>query len=199
VKKVVIPIVIVVAIALIVCLVPLKDVAYAVTVDYEDAVTYYEEEPYEETETYYKPLEYQLEEQPFGTHGWDSGLYFTLMNCSDIAGNFTFRMTTYCMEGQIPEDAIFSDSQITILEKIIYLEPQETVEVHWSSDETGMAHATNFQCYLGWEILPEEVERERTVIKYRQVEKQRIVMRQRQEIRYKKVTLLDYLLHYSEE
>ena len=41
-----------------------------------------------------------------------------------------------------------------------------------------------------------EVEAERTVTKYQQVEKERIVIKQRQETRYMKVTLLDYLLHY---
>jgi hypothetical protein len=40
------------------------------------------------------------------------------------------------------------------------------------------------------------VEKERTVTKYRQVEKQRTVTKQRPETRYKKVTILDYLLHY---
>jgi hypothetical protein len=33
--------------------------------------------------------------------------------------------------------------------------------------------------------------------RYREVEKQKIMIRQRQETRYKKVTLFDYLVHYS--
>ena len=40
------------------------------------------------------------------------------------------------------------------------------------------------------------VEKERTVTKYRQVEKQRTVTKQRPETRYKKVSILDYILHY---
>ena len=40
--------------ALVVCLVPLKTVAYAVTVDYEDTEIYYVDEPYEVTEIYYE-------------------------------------------------------------------------------------------------------------------------------------------------
>jgi len=40
------------------------------------------------------------------------------------------------------------------------------------------------------------VEKERTVTKYRQVEKQRTVTKRRPETRYKKVTILDYLVHY---
>ena len=44
--------VVVTILALVVCLVPLKEVAYAVTVDYEDTETYYENEPYQVTENY---------------------------------------------------------------------------------------------------------------------------------------------------
>ncbi|MBA7503125.1 hypothetical protein ES706_01732 [subsurface metagenome] len=40
------------------------------------------------------------------------------------------------------------------------------------------------------------VEKQRTVTKYRQVERERVVTKQRPETHYKKVTLLDYLLHY---
>ncbi len=36
----------------------------------------------------------------------------------------------------------------------------------------------------------------RTVTKYRNVEQQRVVTKERRETRYKKVTSLDYLLHY---
>ncbi len=40
------------------------------------------------------------------------------------------------------------------------------------------------------------MEKVRTVTKYMQVEKERTVTKQRTETRYKKVTLLDYILHY---
>jgi len=50
-------IVVIVALALVVCLAPLKTVAYTVMVDYEDTQTYYENVPYEVTENYteYEP------------------------------------------------------------------------------------------------------------------------------------------------
>ena len=44
--------IVIAVLALVVCLVPLKEVAYAVTVDYEDTETYYENEPYEDIGTY---------------------------------------------------------------------------------------------------------------------------------------------------
>lgn len=49
-----------------------------------------------------------------------------------------------------------------------------------------------------WEVSPQEVTKTKVVkvTKYRQVEKQKTVTKQRPETRYKKVTLLDYLLHY---
>ena len=46
--------VIVLIIALVVCLVPGVEVAYTVTVDYQDTETYYEDEPYEDTGSYYE-------------------------------------------------------------------------------------------------------------------------------------------------
>jgi len=40
--------------ALVVCLIPLKTVAYTVMVDYQDTETYYEDEPYQ------LPLDYEV-------------------------------------------------------------------------------------------------------------------------------------------
>jgi len=51
--------VVIAIIALVVCLIPLKQVAYAVAVDYEDTETYYENEPYEDAETYYEDEPYE--------------------------------------------------------------------------------------------------------------------------------------------
>lgn len=46
--------VIIAVVAIVVCLVPLKEVAYTVTVDYQDTETYYETEPHE------APLDYKV-------------------------------------------------------------------------------------------------------------------------------------------
>ncbi|MBA7502825.1 hypothetical protein ES706_01422 [subsurface metagenome] len=74
-KKIVIGTVVTLVALLIICLVPLKEVAYTVTVDYEDTETYYEAEPYEETETYTEtvPLDYEVvdsDEHIEGLHLW---------------------------------------------------------------------------------------------------------------------------------
>lgn len=62
-RKAAIGIGIVIAVAaLVVCLAPLKTVAYEVTVDYEDVETYYENEPYQVTENYTEimPCDYKV-------------------------------------------------------------------------------------------------------------------------------------------
>lgn len=46
-KKLVVPLCVLLTAGLVVCLVPLKEVSYVVTVDYEGTETYYETEPYE--------------------------------------------------------------------------------------------------------------------------------------------------------
>ncbi len=64
--------VVIAIVALVVCLVPLKEVAYAVTVDYQDTETYYEDEPYEDIETYRETvrLQYRVLDS-FTNEGWD--------------------------------------------------------------------------------------------------------------------------------
>jgi hypothetical protein len=54
--------VVIAILALVICLAPLKEVAYAVTVDYEDTETYYENEPYQVTENYSEavPCDYRV-------------------------------------------------------------------------------------------------------------------------------------------
>lgn len=59
--------VVIAILALVVCLVPLKEVAYTVTVDYQDTETYYVDEPYEDTETYYEEEPYQDVETYYDT------------------------------------------------------------------------------------------------------------------------------------
>ena len=53
-------------------------------------------------------------------------------------------------------------------------------------------------CREHWDITPENVTKTKNmqVAKQKQVEKQRTVTKQRPETHYKKVTLLDYFLHY---
>jgi ABC-type transport system substrate-binding protein len=82
-KNVVTSIVVVVAVALVVCLVPLKEVAYAVTVDYEDTETYYEQDMYYELqERYYEDAPSIMLCQPLSRHYFTKyihGFYFNPM------------------------------------------------------------------------------------------------------------------------
>jgi len=194
--------VIAVVVALVACLVPLKEVAYTVTIDYQDTETYYEDEPYEVMEICYEPLEYQYLGWGFG-----GGPHYKLMNRGEVAGHFTVRLVLYTIGEDkyldlvweypqgFPEEVIESNFQKSVIEEILYLKPKEEGEVQWSWEELGVDPAETE--YDGrWEVLPEEVGGEKTVIRYKQVQKQRTVTKQRPETRYKKVTLLDYLLHY---
>jgi hypothetical protein len=199
-KKVMIGIGIVIAIALVVCLVPLKEVAYAVTVDYEDTETYYENEAYNATETYTEdvPLSFEaddyvktdtiLEHQQVII----GGIVFQdevvevpievacikVKNTDDIAGNFTVSFSGF--------EPMFGEHSLT-----------KALSLNAGQQKTAECPAESINDW-SYKVTPstKEVEGERTVIKYRQVEKQRTVTRQRQETRYKRVTLLDYLLHY---
>jgi hypothetical protein len=199
-KKVMIGIGIVIAIALVVCLVPLKEVAYAVMVDYEDTEIYYEDEPYLANETYIEdmPLDFEAHDyirtDTIKEHHQIiiGGIVFQdeivevpievacvkVKNTDDIAGNFTVSFSGF--EPMFGELSLTTTLSLNTGQQKIAECPADSID-NWS-----------------YEITPstKEVEAERTVTKYRQVEKQRIVTKQRQEIRYKKVTLLDYLLHY---
>ena len=187
--------------ALVACLVPLVNVAYTVTIEYQDTETYYEDEPYEVTETYIEavPLDYRvtkfydrddvLKERQRIVIG---GIVFqdevvetpievacvSVKNTDTVTGTFKvwFSVSEPMFEG-LP-------SEVTLT-----LSPGQIKTAEYPAEELGDWTYT---------VTPstKEIERERTVTNYRQVEKQRIVTKQRPETRYKKVTLLDYLLHY---
>ncbi|MFW6105168.1 MAG: hypothetical protein ACOC7P_01140 [Chloroflexota bacterium] len=184
--------------ALVLCLVPLRDVPYTVMVDYEDIETYYEDEPYEDIETYTEtvPLDYEVVESDIDVGGLTATVSVVVRNKDDIAGTFTVALTiiygcTFIGPGSIEITSMFASD-----EKELYLKPNKTGTATFSADNPYPANcAVNSWDY---EVTPgiKEIEQERTVTKYRQVERQRTVTKQRQETRYKKVTLLDYLLHY---
>jgi len=192
--------IVIAVLTIVVCLVPLKWVSYRVTVDYEDTETYYEDEPYQDTETYieevlldFKANGYISPETREEHHYIVIGGFVIedeiveidievakvdVMNLDNVAGNFTVTFTGF--------EPMFGDISLMTT---LHLDPgeQETAECPADSIDT-----------WDYEVTPgtKEVEQEKTVTKYRQVEKQRTVTKQRLEIYYKKVTLLDYLLHY---
>ena len=199
-QKVMIGLGIVVAIAaLVICLVPLKEVAYAVIVDYEDTETYYESEPYEDVETYTEtiPLDYEVIESDEDVEGHTATVRVVVRNQDSVGGIFTVDFSIIYGCTFIGPGSIELTSMVASDEQELYLEPDDTGTATYSADNPYPAN-----CGLSswsYDVTPgtKEVERERTVTKYRQVEKQRTVTKQRQETRYKKITLLDYLLYYQ--
>jgi len=105
--------VIIAVVAIVVCLVPLKEVAYTVTVDYQDTETYYETEPYE------APLDYKVVksyvDKDTVTHTgrisiggvivsedtWEETIpvgCVTVQNTDRVSGTFTVRFSFYSKE-----------------------------------------------------------------------------------------------------
>ena len=189
---------VIVVAALVVGLVPLREVAYEVTVDYEDTETYYENEPYQDTETYTEtvPLDYEVVDTDIDVDGQTATVSVAVRNQDNISGAFTVELSviygcTFISPGSIEITSLLASDEQEVL-----LEPNDTETAIYSADNPYPANCA-FDSW-SYDVTPstKEVERERTVTKYRQVEKQRTVTKQRQETRYKKVTLLDYLLHY---
>jgi len=194
-------VVVIAIIAIVVCLVPLKTVAYTVMVDYEDIETYYEDEPYEVTENYTEnvPLSFEangyVEEDVIyehqqiiigGTVFQDEIVkvpiyiaYINVENTDDVAGEFVVSFSGF--------EPMFGELSLTT-----------TLSLNPGQQKTAECPADSIDDW-SYEVTPgtKEVEAQRTATKYRQVEKQRTVTKQRQETHYKKVTLLDYLLHYK--
>ena len=184
--------------ALVVCLLPLKEVAYAVTVDYEDTETYYENEPYNATEPYTEtvPLDYEVVDTEERIDGDTAVVSVVVQNQDSIAGTFIVDLNvvygcTFIAPGSIELTSMFASD-----EEELYLEPNDMGTATYSVDNPYPANCDVDS--WSYDVTPDtkEVEKERTVTKYQQVEKQRTVTKQREEIRYKKVTALDYLLHY---
>jgi hypothetical protein len=228
-QKVMIGLGIVVAVtALIICLAPLKTVAYTGMVDYEDIETYYEDDPYQVTENYTEvvPCDYKViksydeivkvlyrDDEEFPGVPREVGFgdpapkgYVVVKNADNITGTFTIHFS-FCewdeyISGFFPIEE-YQEGEVTL-----NIEPGESDTAVFLAYRLGTGGGNGgleefFDYEPGgwdWEYTITEatktVEQQRTVTKYRQVEKQRTVTKQRQETHYKKVTLLDYLLHY---
>jgi len=189
-------------VAIVVCIPPLKNVAYKVMVDYEDTQTYYEDEPYLETETYIEqvPLDFKsdgyvrtetMEEHQqiiIGDVVFQDEIVevefnvakVDVMNLDDVAGDFAVSFFGF--------EPMFGEISST---RTLTLDPGEL--------ETAECPAESSIDDWDYEVTPSTkgVEMERTVTKYEQVEKQRTFIRQVEETQYKRVTILDYLLHYK--
>ncbi len=246
--------------AFVVCLVPLKEVSYAVAVDYQDTEAYYEDEPYEDIEKYtvtepYEDIETYRETVPLQyrkldsfiahgvsekseeamrhravTYGYDLpdkivmgdyyALYVVVQNLDDIPGTFEVRYTLTTANKSAAEKQKMliqrTPEEFAELKREYY---EGSIKLYLEPGKAGVAICPPGGIYIApdrvpfdhkHEIIPDtkgiekqrtvtkyrQVEKERTITKYRQVEKERTAMKQRLETRYKKVTLLEYLLQY---
>lgn len=188
--------VVIAILALVACLVPLKEVAYAATVDYQDTETYYEDEPYEVTETYSEavPLDYEVVESEGHAERVTAVFSVVVRNEDNIAGTFTVDFSVFYGCTFIEPGSIQVTTMPFSHEEELYLESNDTGTATYSIDNEYPANCDVDS--WSYDITPDtkKVEKERTVTKYRQVEKQRTVTKQRPETRYKKVTLLEYLM-----
>ena len=184
-KKIVISVVIVVAIALVVGFVPIMEVPY------QDTETYYENESYNATETYTEAVPLSFETNDYVKADTIKehhqiiigGIVFQdeivevpiqvacveVENTDEVAGNFTVSFSGF--EPMFEEYSLTTILSLGIGEQKTAECPAESID-NWS-----------------YEVTPstKEVEAERTVIKYRQVEKERTVTH------YKKGSIFEYL------
>ena len=155
--------------AIVVCAIPLKTVSYTVSVPYQDVEEYQVEEPLSYTIPHYED---DYEEINGGNYNEKAVYsYLEISNADDVAGDFTVTWRCEC-----PGDNVYVGYIPT---KQVYVRPAQT-EAIWDN-ETIPAN-----CQLYWQVSPPT----KTVTKYRIVEKQR------QETRYKNVTILEYLTSY---
>lgn len=227
--------VIILVAALVVCLVPLKTVAYTVMVDYEDIETYYEEEPYQ------VPLDYEVIKSYTDTDSYKERRQIViggvvlqdevvevfypigcvvLKNTANLSGTFNVQFTFYALDkldaamfGGFPdfkfEDYFAAEDPDSFLDKLdwdnldwdkimifceeynrqenITLQPGETGTVTVSVQDIDINK-------MAWKSKYTITKPTKT--EYKQVEKQRTVTKYRQETRYKSVTILEYLTSY---
>lgn len=194
-KKAVIGIVIAVAIGLVVGFVPLIEVPYPVTVQYQDTETYYVDEPYEVIETYSEtvPLDYEVVRSEGYVEGITCVVSVVLRNLDGIAGTFTVDFSviygcTFISPGSIQVTSMFASD-----EKELHLAPNAKGTATSSVDNEYPANCDVDS--WSYDVTPstKEVEKERTVTEYRQVEKERTVTKEREETHYKKVPIFEYL------
>lgn len=165
---------------LIIWLAPVMTAAYTVSVPYQDTETYYVSEPYQAQVE--KNLTYSVTNSS-ASNSWDlsRGCYayasVTLLNTDTSPGTFVVRFAFPAL------NRTYTDSATG------YIFPGQ------SKTLTGLADT---DCGEDWNWNYDITPGTKTVTEtqYQQVERQRIVTKDREETRYKKVAVLDYLLHY---
>lgn len=197
-KAAVFGIVIVIATALVVGFLPLMEVPYTKTIQYQDTETYYVDEPYEVIEPYTEtvPLNYEVVKsyvanekytEPYLVRTCWGGVQektrvvriqvasVEVRNTDDTAGSFNVSFSGFTPSNPAPP----------------------TVQLDLSPGEIKTARCPSEYVYKWrYNVTPgtKEVEKERTVTEYREVQKERTVTRERTETHYKEVTIFEYLL-----
>ena len=164
---------VVIVLALVICLVPLRDEAYAVTVDCQEPVTEhvalsFEVNDYMRTDT--------IEE------------YRQTSNCGCTPSKLVeVEVQVACLDVKNTDD-IAGDFMVTLsgLEAGSPFSQNFTLSLNVSERETVEYQAEVIDCW-DFEVIPN----------VKKVETGEFITKQREEIRYKKVTALDYLLHYK--
>ena len=192
--------VIVTIVALVVCLIPLKEVAYSVTVDYQDTETYYENVTHEVPLAHGGHfLGHSFFQENFPREFYDEKLVMVgwrILNRDEIAGNFELHLTLWAIDRDEYEYwDLRCDPGVIIVRKYgdvyerwdeVHLESGEVQDVVFKFPEVNSDYITDeiIEVYPDKKTITEKVEKQRTVTK------------QRPETRYKKATLLDYFLRY---
>jgi len=155
------------------CAVPIQTVSYTVTIQSQVPETYYEEEPYSTLVN--RPLRYKVFSHEYGTEY--STLVVSLVNIDEVSGWFEVKFMLQ------PYDPSYV---WLVLEDSARLNPSEqwfaTVANEYGYDLSEWKY----------EVSPETKTIAET--QYRQVAKERLVRKDFIETRYKKVSMLNYLL-----
>ena len=163
---------IVVILILVVCLVPIRDEAYAVTINYTEPATEYVALSYKVND--YMKTEIVEEYQQTGSCGCSRKLVeveyqifcLDVKNTDDVPGHFLVMLFG------IADSSPYSKNV--------------TLSLNVSEQKTAEYQAEVIDC-CDWEIIPS----------VKNVETGEFLTSQREEIRYKKVTALQYLLYYK--
>lgn len=212
---------IIVIAVIVICAVPLVTVPYVVAVSYEDTETYYVSEAYQvkepytvqehytRTETYYDeepyqksvPIDYRVTYWQFYNWIWSPGcdVWVRIKNTDLKSGTFTVtfyitlkggatitkRTSKYIAIGDYEDVMVKYDGARCSSFTYSVTPPKKTITDYRTVQKT--REITGYT----------EVVKYRDVTKYRDVPKQRTVTKTQQETRYKKVTVLEYLINYA--
>jgi len=200
-KKVIIGIVTFVVIALIVAFVPIVEVPYAETIQYEDTETYYDTQPltYEVVESHTETDSYNERRQIVigGVVFQDEVVevfypvgYVTLQNKDNVSGTFGVQFTFYALEKSVagmygyPDldwDMLMTFCDVYEKQDSIILEPGETETITAAISDIDVDRAV---WKWGYTITEPT----------KSVEKERTVTKERTETHYEKITIFKYLL-----